>query len=1196
MKNMNWRSSTGEDLTVIRRTRKRGRLFTLGLTVGLAGLLAGTAYVAAPEPAPPTAPVAAVETDPVRDTEAEALVAAKALNQPVEVLAQRTEYRDVFAQPDGTLIANDHAQPVRVTQGDAWVPADSTLTVQPNGAYGPTAALLGMQLSQGGSAPLMVVTRDQMSMTMTWPHGALPTPVVAGSQALYPNVFPDVDLVANVTVEGFSHVLVVKTPEAAELPELQNLQLGVTGDGLIIEPTDEGGVVALDPATNNVVLEADAPTMWDSGSNGEGAPPGASSRTTSTSTDPGAASAEGPGDTSEVAKVGLDYSNGTLSLTPDRAMLADPGTSFPLYIDPVWQSSTNSGWAMVDSGYPNEEYWKFDGKRHERIGLCPSSCNSSKVKRLFYQLATPYSGKTILSAEFRVTMQHAWNSTARAASLYLMPSSSKIGSATNWSNQPGGSGWSGATLLETKSPSSVQSSCTSTNQNASWNAKKAVEVAAANKLGSVILGLRATNEGDYTHSKRFCDNGLLSVRYNRAPLIANQSELTMSPGGQCVYGASAPYVDVPPRLNAVLRDPDHSSAHTEQIKAEFKVTWTPTGGSAQTRSYITPLKASGSLFSYTVPSDIAQNVFISWEVRASDNTSWGPWSSEGSSNVCQFRYDITSPSAPDVDSAVYLPQDAVDNGKPEAPGCIESDEWLGSIGVPGSFTFDSAATDVVAYRYGFNVNPTDTNVLRPTTDGGPVTLANWYPDKEGPRTINVLAVDRAGRSSSIASCTFRVGKRPPTAQWSLGEVAGEDGAADGLGDNDTTAGSGVTFGVEGPGGASDTAARFDGTANAHLSTARQVLTDTSASFAISGWFKVEDPARRQTAVSQDGTGEPGFVLGVENGLWHFRMPVNDVTSLGRWQVEGGQATTDWTYVTAIFDGAKKEMSLQVGTATPKTAQRRSLTKSRGPLQLGRVLSKSGHVDNWRGSMADVSVFDRLILPEEVTGLKKTAPNRKAYWRMNTETSKVSPEEKGGTGVTLGPLATVYRHPTLSLLGGGHLALTGATDSYASTPLNADLAGSFSIAARVKLTSNCAGTPMTVFSQKGTRGSAVVVRCNLAGRWEMAMADTDKVKPAWLEKDTGEAPKVFGKGDQLTLVYNGYVRELSLYVNGSFSQAIELASPFTATGGVQLGRAFIDDGFKEHLSGAIDDVRVYDGVADPELIQKLNVSIREQLPL
>ncbi|MEH0970606.1 LamG domain-containing protein [Micromonospora sp. CPCC 205546] len=1151
------------------------------------------AFVEPPQPAPPVVPTAALEQDPIRDTEAEALVAAKALDQPVEVLSHRTEHRDVFAQPDGTLIANDHAQPVRVTQGDAWVPADSTLMVLPNGAYGPTAALLGMELSQGGTAPLMVASRDQKSMTLTWPHGPLPAPLVVGSQATYPNVFPDVDLVATVTVEGFSHVLLVKTPEAANLPELQNLQLGVTATGLTIQETGDGGVVALDPATGNPVLEADAPTMWDSGTpDGEGI----AARSSSAGTDPGAASVQGPGDTSEVAQVGLDYADNTLTLTPNRAMLTDPEASFPLYIDPVWQSSTNSGWAMVDSGYPSEEYWKFDGKRHERIGLCPSSCNNSKIKRLFYRLATPYSGKTILSAEFRVTMQHAWNSTARAASLYLMPLSSTIGTSTNWGNQPGGAGWSGATLLATASPTSVQSSCTSTNQNASWNAKRAVEIAAEENKGSVVLGLRATNESDYTHSKRFCDNGVLSVRYNRSPLIPNLNELTMSPGGQCVYGANAPYVDVPPRLNAVLRDPDHSSAHTEQVKGEFRVTWTPPGGTAQTRTYVTPLKASGSVFSYTVPSDIPQNVLISWDVRGSDNTKAGPWSSDGTRDVCQFRYDTTSPSAPDVDSAVYLPQDAADNGTAGASNCIESDEWLGSIGVPASFTFDSAATDVVEYRYGFNTNPVPTNVLQPATDGGPVTLTNWHPDKEGPRTINVQAVDRAGRSSTIASCTFRVGKRPPTSQWSLGEVPGQDEAHDGLGENDATVGSGITFGAEGPGGPSDTAARFDGTANAYLTTARPVLTDTSASFAITGWFKVDDPTRRQVAISQDGTGEPGPSLGIDEGVWYFRMPVNDVVTLGRWQVIGGPATTGWTYVAAIFDGTSKEMSLQVGTAAPVVAQRRSLTKSRGPLQIGRTLTKGGYFDNWQGSMADVSVFDRLILPAEVTGLKKTAPNRKAYWRLNAETSGVSPEEKNGTGVTLGPAATIYRHPVLSLLGGGHLALNGQPASYASTPTNADMAGSFSISARVKLTSNCAGAPMTVFSQKGSQGSSVIVRCNDQGSWELAMAESDVAAPEWTTRSAGEAPKLIGKGDHLTLVYNGYIREMALYVNGSFSQAIELKSPFAATGGVQLGRAFVAGAFDEHLSGAIDDVRVYDGVTDPVLIQKLNVSVREQLTL
>ncbi|MEV6601718.1 LamG-like jellyroll fold domain-containing protein [Actinoplanes sp. NPDC051346] len=1164
--------------------------------LGLAGLMTTTALVRQPDPAPMVVPAAAAEADPVRDTEAEAVVAAKKLKQPVEVLAHRSEYRDVFAQPDGTMIANDHTHPVRVTRGDAWVPADATLTRSEDGTFAPTAALLGMRLSPGGSIPLMVATRDRASMTLRWPYGDLPPADVAGDRATYREVFKDVDLVTNVTVEGFSHVLVLKTPEAAELPELQNLRLGVSGEGLTIKETDDGGVIALDPVTGNPVMEADAPTMWDSGNNsGEGGvPPARVAKATAEQGQP--ADARGPGDASNVAPVGLDYSQGTLTLTPDKAMLTSPDTRFPLYIDPVWQSSTASGWAMVDSGYPNEEYWKFDGKRHERIGLCPENCNNSTVKRLFYQLSTPYAGKSILSAEFRVTMQQAWNSTARGVSLYMLPATSKINSATNWNNQPGGSDWSNNTLVDTRSPTSTQNSCTSTNQNASWNAKAALDRVVSEKLSSIILGLKATNEGDYKYSKRFCDNGLLSVHYNRAPLIANQNELSMSPGGQCVFGSAAPYVDVPPRLIAVLRDPDHSSAHVEQVKAEFKVTWTPPGGSLVTRGGTTGLKASGSQFSYNSPTDLPQNVPISWQVRASDGTSWGPWSSDGSREVCQFLYDKTSPSAPDVDSAVYLPSDAADNGTATASACVEDDNWRGSIGVPGDFTFDSAATDVVEYRYGFNTNPQPGNVLKPAVAGGPVTLTNWYPDREGVRTLSVAAVDRAGRSSNIALCTFRVGKRPPTAQWSLGEVAGESGADDQVGGSDATAGKGVAFGVEGPGGTSDTAARFDGTTDGYLTTATRVLADTSASFTVSGWFKVDDPARTQTAVSQDGSGEAGLSLGVENGSWIFELPMTDVNSLGTWKVTGAAATTAWTYVAASYDKVTRKLSLQVGSAAPVASQRRSLTQARGPLQLGRRVEKGGYTGHWRGAMADVSVFDRLILPSEVEGLRKTAPTRLGYWRMNAESGKVSPEDRGGTGMTLGPDAAIYRHPALSLLGGGHLALTGADTSYATAPVNPDMANSFSISARVKLTSSCAGRPMTVFSQKGVHSSPVVVRCNEEGHWELAMAGADAVSPEWQTRGDTERPRLIGKGDHLVLVYNGYVRELSLYVNGHWSSSIELVSPFVATGGVQIGRAFLGDAYREHLSGAVDDVRVYNGVADAELIQRISLQTLEQLAL
>lgn len=1175
-------SSMGEDRRVAGRTRRRGRLLTLGLVAGLAGLMSAAVYVQEQSPAPVTAPVAVVEENPVRDTEAEALVAAASLNQPVEVLAYRSEYRDVFAQPDGTLIANDHTQPVRVVQGDTWVPADATLVQQPDGSITPTAAVIGMRLSSGGTVPLMVVERDQKVMTLTWPY-ALPAPVLTADQAVYPEVFQGVDLVVNVTVEGFSNVLVLKTPEAANLPELQTLEIGVTGEGLIIQETADGGIVALDPATGNPVMEADAPTMWDNGTpTGEGLQ--------QATTEPDYETARGPLDSSMVAPVDLAYADGSLTLTPDAAMLADPATNWPVYLDPVWQATSNSAWAMVDSGYPNEEYWKFDGNRHERIGLCPESCNSSKVKRLFYRLATPYAGKTILSAEFRVTLRHAWNSTPQAASLYLMPSG--ISTSTNWSNQPGGSSWSSANFLETRSPSVTQSTCTSTNQNASWNAKEAVQLASINKWSTITLGLKASNEGNYQHSKRFCDNALLSVRYNRAPLIPNQSELTMSPGGVCVSGASRPFVDTPPKLSAVLRDPDHSSAHTEQVKGEFKVTWTPPGGTLQTRSFITLLKASGSVFTYQVPSDIPQNVTIFWEVRASDNTSWGPWSSDGARNACEFIFDMTSPSAPDVDSPQFLPLDAADNGTTNAYLCLTDDEWHDSIGVYGTFTFDSAATDVVEYRYGFNTNPSPTNVLRPTTDGGPVTV-QWLPDKEGPRTVNVQAVDRAGRSSSIASCTFRVGKRPPTAQWSLSDVAGDRNADDQFGEHDATAGTGVTFGVQGPGGASDTAARFDGTVNGYLATAGNVLTDTSKSFAVTAWVKVSDTSGRQVAVSQDGSGEPGFSLGVDGGSWVFRMPVTDVNSLGEWKVSVPGATTGWTYLAASYDGTQKTMSLQVGDSTPVTAQRRSLTKSRGAVQLGRRMAKSGYTDHWAGELADVSIFDRLIQTGEIVDLKQTAPNRQAYWQLNTETSKVSAEYGGGAGMALGADASIYRHPALSLLGGGHLKIEGKPTGYASTTTNADMAGSFTIAARVKLTSNCAGTPMTVFSQKGTNNSSVIVRCNIAGQWELAVPGSDTVAAESRVAESGRAPKQVGKGDHLVVVYNAYTQEMLLYVNGQVTAALDLITPFNATGGLQLGQAFIDGAYREHLSGAIDDVRIYNGVADVTLVQRIGIGVREQ---
>lgn len=71
---------------MVRRRRRRDGLFRAGLAAGMLGRLAGMVFVP-PHEAAPLVPTAALAEEPVRDTEAEALVAAKELDQPVEVLA-----------------------------------------------------------------------------------------------------------------------------------------------------------------------------------------------------------------------------------------------------------------------------------------------------------------------------------------------------------------------------------------------------------------------------------------------------------------------------------------------------------------------------------------------------------------------------------------------------------------------------------------------------------------------------------------------------------------------------------------------------------------------------------------------------------------------------------------------------------------------------------------------------------------------------------------------------------------------------------------------------------------------------------------------------------------------------------------------------------------------------------------------------
>jgi hypothetical protein len=1163
-----------------------GLVAALGAGVGLTarGDLPGV-----PEPPAPGQLAAAAET--IKQTEAEAVVTAKATGRAIEVGAFRGERREVWANPDGTFTENTYLQPVRTVKDHKWVSPDPSLERNADGSVAPRAATYGLRLSGGGTGPLLTAERAGRSMSLSWPGGSLPAPTIIGDTATYSDVAPGLDMVVNVGVETFSHVLVVKSPEAARRPEVTSLALGLNGKGIKLTAAADGRLAAVDSATGARVFEAPAPVMWDSGD-----PVAEGRMAQQMGEQPEAPSRVAPA-SSRKAKLGVRLGAGKLHLTPDQSMLTDPQVRWPLYIDPVWSSTTTTFWAMVDSGYADTEYPKFDGafqtKSDERAGYCPPdpNCNSSKIKRLMYRLPTSYAGKTIISAEFQVSLLRGWNTTARNISLYRM--GADIGSSTNWNNQPA---W---TRLQQTKALGAEQSCSSTTRNSIFNATEAVQYAVANGKTTTVFGLRAENEGNNQYWKRFCENALLKVNWNRAPSQPAAADLQMSPGGACVFGSGRPYTDTRPVLKATLRDVDHLAVagDAENLRAEFRVQWTPPGGTLQTVTWQSGYQASGTPFGWsynTVGLTFPQNVTVSWDVRAFDGTTWGGWSSDGAANPCEFVYDNTTPSPPMVSSPEFLDDQLVDCGT------YSDATWRDGVGVYTTFTFDSAATDVVEYQYGINTNPSPSNVLRPSVDGGPVQLT-WLAERDGPNFVSVQAVDRASKHSAIATCTFRVSAgAQAVGEWSLGDEPDATEAADGRGGNSAVKNGDVTFGVDGPGGTADKAVRLTG-ADAYLATSSTGLVDTSRSFAVSAYVKLADTSRKQVAVSQDGSGEPGFTLGFDAaaGKWSFAIPVTDVDSLGEWKVTGGAPQVGvWAHLLGVYNAQTRTIALYVDGQATATAARRSAWKSRGGVQIGRRLAKSGHTDYFNGDLAKVALFNRVVVSGEAGLLAALKPARKGYWPLNEAPGGSAPNGvAGGQPLTLAGGAAVTVEdplgdpPVIPMMGTGELYLDGV-DDYASTGSQVVATdGSFTATARVRLASPDAGPEMAVLSQKGAnKASGFIVRRSAANRWELALPASDAQGAVETTASDDQAPPTGEQqGQLLALVYNALTNEARLYVDGQLADSATATNvtAWNATGGLQVGRVFIDGTWQQYLAGSVDEVRVYSGVLDQTTVQQLN---------
>ncbi|MFC9223752.1 LamG-like jellyroll fold domain-containing protein [Streptomyces hygroscopicus] len=1149
---------------------------------------------------------------------ADAQSKAATLGTKVEVLALRDERSTTTANPDGTFTTTEYVQPIRTRAGGEWADIDTTLVKRPNGTYAPKAALTAMSFSGGGSTTFAEMEKDGRSLSLAWPH-KLPKPRVNGATATYTNVLDGVDLKITASAEGFSHVLVVKSAKAATDPELAKLELPVDTGSVKLVKTDDGGLAAKADGGGSTVFEAPQPMMWDSSHTvGRGGATASQSpmASASASVGPDAGDAATPPDGAQVADVAVSASADTVTLTPDADLLKGEDTVYPVYIDPVYKTANRTGWTMVSSYYSGASFWKFDD--HEGVGRCPNdvsyTCASSgDVKRQFFAIPTgSFEGKDIVEAEFAVTMVHTYSDSAKEVQLGRVNSSgaSAINSGTTWKDQP-----SLKDAITSQSPTNPAGSCTSANQNVRFNVKGTVQKAADSGWDTTTFRLKAGDEGDYSYWKRFCGNAHLEVTYNRPPLQPHMDDLKMTPGGSCEYGNAAEhYVAEKPKLIASVKDLDHgdTGSNSETLQAQFHVFWT--SGSTTVDHYATTAAKStvdGSksgqtgiaTFSYVAGTDVAgdgeagftvpQNVPIGWAVRGYDGTSWGPWSLAGDATRCEFIYDATAPKAPAITSTQY-PND---------------DTWHTGVGDYGSFTLDSPSTDVASYTYRFKGGSwTSVNV---ESTGGPATV-RWMPPDEGPMYVEAKAVDGAGNAQKTpTSYVFLVSDgRAPAAGWTLGDARGSAVAVGTSGSPDATPGSGVTFGAEGPLGPTDTAAALDGSANAYLDVGKPAV-DTSGTFSVSAWVSLpERPTDDVTVVSQDGTGAPGFDLGydVDTESWTFRTPMSDLESMGSWKVSGATAVPgSWTHLIGVYDDEFGTLSLFVnGDLIEEDVQkRRTKWDATGSLQIGRKLSLDGYTSNFKGSIADVKVYDRVVPEAEGEFLGGISASQLAYWQVDSATNGVAPEDAGGTGLTLGGAASVYLPddscdpvldpecvaPAEPLWGDGHLVLNGG-DAYATRAAGL-LAkeDSFTLTARARLATAGSTKDQTVLSLAGARGSAVTVRYRAsADRWELAVTDKDATTATTSTADAiGVLPSSEGDGDHLALVYSAVFGDVLLYVNGTLAAQApwDNAWDFTTTS-LQVGRTLTGSSGSDYFDGAVDELRVYRGALDTSIVPTVAV--------
>jgi hypothetical protein len=1144
----------------------------------------------------------------------------------VEILAGRSEYTQAFVSPDGTATFKSTVLPARVRRADgSWVGVDTTLRARTDGSYAPAATVADLVISGGGTAPFVTYREQGSMLTLAWPT-VLPAPAVSGSTAVYRNVLPDVDLRVTAGPTGFRHVLVVKTRAAASNPALASIRYQVGGD--LLPVSMPGGRVRFVNGAGVAVAATQNASMWDSSidvaSAGELLP----------SVDPGAVAASRPSDlvstedrpgTSAVSAQ-LPVSVGSvkgLIVTPDTGLLTGAGTVFPVFIDPQI-GPTRSKWAWANNG--NHSY---DVNGQAWIGLNPPSRGGDgRLYRAFFDFPTSsggytYRGKHVLSARFSIRLDHSWSCGDTWTHIYRTGAITVgNGARMSWGTRPLGAGakWlesAAGHANEAGGCGAIQPDLLMEYGNTA-TFRGDVQAAADGNANTYTIGICACNaDGGYEASqdrwKRFHVNAdtTMSVTFNTIP--GDPTDLSPTYPTSCggVVGTTSPHL----QAKYVDADPGDRLSATFEYRLVGSTTSTSVAGPAE----VAPNNVRGVTVNL---GSGAENKAYEFRVRTFDKHDYSKWSA-----WCRFTVDTRAPPAPTV-AAVASGSAPVYAECPnsDAPMCTPN----GGPGVAGAFTFTSPAggQDVVKYIYGWDSPSFE---VRPAATGGPVGPILLTPPRYGINTLTVYSVDGSGKSSPTVRYTLLVrAPSQPLGYWPLDSFAGHNLNDMIRGAHLTTTGD-VAWTPDaryvGANALSFDANLGDGQTG-YAATSGPVL-DTTKSFSVSAWARLASLGTYRTVVSQNGASRSRFMIyySPDSAKWMFVMYDQDGDSTAGTFIGGGSPVAGrWTHLLGVYDAVEKRIGLYVDGVLVASGSHTPVWAANGAFTIGRGIAGGASKQSWRGEIADVRAWDRVVVSDDIwgtdpnpfTGVPAQAgilqPLKVGSWQFpdgECHCGTARDDSLFGRHLYLSPNWTLDPNwngdpaTTPAWLtadshdGNGGLALDGLSGSASTTDDRGTLGTaddvvhpvlrtdqSFTVAAWVRLDS-LSGWGQSIVRQGNTSTSAMTLHLRDEGRWALGVTTPDGAGGYTWVTGRSDAPAQIGVWVHLVGTFDASTGQARLYVDGQLQSTFYttpgvMGTGWHSTGSLLVGRAPNGDSF----SGVIDQVHVWQGVLTAREIQNL----------